>query len=49
MDKNLSETEKLIIFRSAKVVFIALSTYFLLRNFPPSDLPAFQFHISLVK
>jgi hypothetical protein len=49
MDENLSETEKLIIFISAKVVFIALSTYFLLRNFPPSDLPAFQFHISLVK
>jgi hypothetical protein len=46
MDENLSETEKLIIFRSAKVVFIALATYFLLRNFPHSDLPVFQ--LSLV-
>ena len=46
MDENLSETEKLIIFRSAKVVFIAFATYFLLRNFPHGDLPVFQFHIS---
>ena len=46
MDENLSETEKLIIFRSAKLVFIALATYFLLRNFPHSDLPVFQ--LSLV-
>jgi len=46
VDENLSETEKLIIFRSAKLVFIALATYFLLRNFPHSDLPVFQ--LSLV-
>jgi hypothetical protein len=46
MDENLSETEKLIIFRSAKVVFIALVSYFLLRNFPYSDLPVLQ--LSLV-
>ena len=46
MDENLSETEKLIIFRSAKVVFIALASYFLLRNFPHADLPVFQ--LSLV-
>ena len=46
MDENLSETEKLIIFRSAKVVFIALVSYFLLRNFPHSDLPVLQ--LSLV-
>ena len=49
MDENLSETEKLIIFRSAKVVFIAIASYFLLRNFPHSDLPVFQFHISTCK
>jgi len=46
MDDSLSETEKLIIFRSAKVVFIALVSYFLLRNFPYSDLPVLQ--LSLV-
>ena len=46
MDENLSETEKLIIFRSAKVVFIALVSYFLLRNFHYSDLPVLQ--LSLV-
>ena len=46
MDENLSETEKLIMFRSAKVVFIALASYFLLRNFPHSDLPVLQ--LSLV-
>lgn len=46
MSESLSETEKLIIFRSAKVVFIALVSYFLLRNFPYSDLPVFQ--LSLV-
>ena len=46
MDENLSETEKLIIFRSAKLVFIAIASYFLLRNFPHSDLPVFQ--LSLV-
>ena len=49
MDENLSETEKLIIFRSAKVVFIALATYFLLRNFPHADLPVFQLHTSTCK
>jgi hypothetical protein len=42
MDENLSETEKLVILISNKVVFIALATYFLLRNFPHSDLPVFQ-------
>lgn len=46
MNDSLSETEKLIIFRSAKLVFITLATYFLLRNFPHSDLPVFQ--LSLV-
>jgi len=46
VDENLSETEKLIIFRSAKLVFIAIASYFLLRNFPHSDLPVFQ--LSLV-
>jgi hypothetical protein len=46
VDENLSETEKLIIFRSAKLVFIAIASYFLLRNFPHNDLPAFQ--LSLV-
>ena len=42
MDDSLSETEKLILFRSAKVVFIALVSYFLLKNFPYSDLPVLQ-------
>ena len=46
MDENLSETEKIIIFRVARVVFITLAFYFLLRNFPHNDLPAFQ--LSLV-
>ena len=42
MDEDLSETEKLVILIINKVVFIVLATYFLLRNFPHSDLPAFQ-------
>jgi hypothetical protein len=46
MNDSLSETEKLIIFRSTKVVFIALVSYFLLRNFPFSALPVLQ--LSLV-
>ena len=46
MDDNLSETDKLIILRSVKVVLIALSSCLLFRNFPHNDLPVFQ--LSLV-
>jgi hypothetical protein len=42
VDENLSETEKLINFTSAKFFFITLATYFLLRTSDNSGLPVVQ-------